>query len=468
MKKISNLLEKNNFLKTLFNATPLGILLVDANKKIQAVNDYTRQTFGFTETSVVDVSVGKVLKCLQEVEKPGVCGYRAECKSCQIMKSAMGAINGKKVNRNNFQVQLKRGTDFEEKILSITAAPVEFENEKYSLVILEDITELSVLKRELKKQRSPNNFIGNDAKIEELRERIKILADVDVPVFIQGESGTGKELVAAAIHNEGLRADKPFVPVNCGALPETLLESELFGHVRGAFTGAIRDKKGRFEIADGGTIFLDEIGDISPAMQVKLLRVLQERTFERVGGEKTIKVDVRIISATNTDIKSEIEQRKFREDLYYRLCVVPLELPPLRERRGDITLLANFILENTLKSIGKDSIQISPSAMESFLAYGWPGNVRELQNAIQYALVHCKDQTILPANLPPTLTNFSGLKFPKQIRKRKRKLDPASVSNALTKAGGNRVEAARILGVARATLYRFFETEDGGDLGKNR
>jgi len=458
MKKITNLLEKNNFLKTLFNATPLGILLIDSNRKIQAVNDFMRQTFGISEASVIDSNIGKVIHCLKEMEQPGICENKDRCSKCEIMKSALASINGEKVERHNFKIQLKSGADFEDKILSITAAPVEFENEKYSIVILEDISELSALKRQLKKQRSPNNFIGSDPKIEDLRERIKILADVDAPVFIQGESGTGKELVAAAIHNEGSRADKPFVPVNCGALPETLLESELFGHVKGAFTGAIRDKKGRFEIADGGTIFLDEIGDISPAMQVKLLRVLQEGTFERVGGEKTIKVDVRVISATNTDIKTEIEQRKFREDLYYRLCVVPLELPPLRERQGDITLLANYVLENILKSTGKDTVSISPLAKETMLAYEWPGNVRELQNAIQYALVHCKDQTILPVDLPPTLTSFPVSKMSGKKRKRKRKLNAAAVKNALVEAGGNKVEAAKILGVARATLYRFLET----------
>jgi sigma-54 dependent transcriptional regulator, acetoin dehydrogenase operon transcriptional activator AcoR len=458
MKKITNLLEKNNFLKTLFNATPLGILLVDSNRKIQAVNDFMKQTFGISEASVIDSNIGKVINCLKEMEQPGVCGNKDRCNKCEIMKSALASISGETVERHNFNIRLKTGTDFEDKILSITAAPVEFENEKYSIVILEDITELSTLKRQLKKQRSTNNFMGTDAKIEELRERIKILADVDVPVFIQGESGTGKELVAAAIHNEGSRADKPFVPVNCGALPETLLESELFGHVRGAFTGAIRDKKGRFEIADGGSIFLDEIGDISPAMQVKLLRVLQEGTFERVGGEKTITVDVRVISATNTDIKREIEQRKFREDLYYRLCVVPLDLPPLRDRQGDISLLANYILEDILKSTDKDRVELSPSAMEPMLVYKWPGNVRELQNAIQYALVHCKDNIILPSNLPPTLTYNSASHIQGQKRKRKRKLDATTVKNAMVEAEGNKVEAAKILGVARATLYRFLDT----------
>ena len=458
MKKITNLLEKNNFLKTLFNATPLGILLVDSNRKIQAVNDFMKQTFGISEASVVDSNIGKVIHCLKEMEQPGVCGNKDRCNKCEIMKSALASINGETVERHNFNIQLKTGTDIEDKILSITAAPVEFENVRYSIVILDDITELSVLKRQLKRLQSTNNFMGTDPKIEDLRERIKILADVDAPVFIQGESGTGKELVAAAIHNEGSRADKPFVPVNCGALPETLLESELFGHVRGAFTGAFRDKKGRFEIADSGTIFLDEIGDISPAMQVKLLRVLQESTFERVGGEKTIKVDVRVISATNKDIKEEIETRKFREDLYYRLCVVPLQLPPLRERQGDISLLANYILEDILKSTDKDSVQISPSAMESLQNFDWPGNVRELQNAIQYALVHCKNQTILPSDLPPNLINNSVPKISGQKRKRKRKLDIVKVKTAMDEAEGNKVEAARILGVARATLYRFLET----------
>jgi transcriptional regulator with PAS, ATPase and Fis domain len=331
-----------------------------------------------------------------------------------------------------------------------------------SLVILEDITELVVLRQQIKKLDSLDSFIGNDPKIIQLRGKIKVLADVDMPVFIEGESGTGKELIAVAIHKQGTRASKPFVPVNCGALPEALLESELFGHVKGAFTGAMRDKKGRFEMADGGTIFLDEVGDISPAMQVKLLRVLQESTFEPVGGEKTIKVNVRIISATNKDIKKEIEQRRFREDLYYRLCVIPLTIPPLRQRKEDIVILAAHILKESMLSINKAAAKFSPEAIDSLLNYLWPGNVRELQNAIQYALVNCRNNIILPADFPPSITNFHLQNQTQQKRTRRKKLNAYDVKNVLIETKGNKVDAAKKLGVGRATLYRFLEAEEFG------
>jgi transcriptional regulator with GAF, ATPase, and Fis domain len=280
-----------------------------------------------------------------------------------------------------------------------------------------------------------------------------------VPVLIQGESGTGKELVAAAIHNEGARAGKQFVPVNCGALPETLLESELFGHVRGAFTGAVRDKKGRFELANGGTIFLDEIGDISPVMQVKLMRVLQEGTFERVGGETTIKVDVRLISATNKDIAREIAEGRFREDLFYRLSVVPITLPPLRERRLDIPLIANHVLRSSLKERGRTGVTFSAETMDLIMDYDWPGNVRELQNWIQFALVKCKGSSICPEHLPPLP---GGRARAVSVRSRSRLSEPA-VEEALRKTSGNKVKAAEELGVSRATLYRFMDKMGSSD-----
>ncbi|MDA0576769.1 MAG: sigma 54-interacting transcriptional regulator [Verrucomicrobia bacterium] len=296
-------------------------------------------------------------------------------------------------------------------------------------------------------------IIGRDDKMIELFEMIRELADTQVPVLIQGESGTGKELVATAIHQEGPRKNKHFVPVNCGALPEALLESELFGHVRGAFTGAIRDKKGRFELADGGTIFLDEIGDITPAMQVKLLRVVQEGTFERVGSEETLKVDVRIISATNKDVAVEIMEGRFREDLFYRLSVVPLVLPALRERKRDIPLLVEHLLTGIVRGTRREGLRVSPAALDLFIAHDWPGNVREMQNWLQFALVKCHGAEILPEHLPP------GRKAnpPTEQPSRRRKLTVPLVRDALRRAGGNKLEAARDLGVSRATLYRFLE-----------
>jgi transcriptional regulator with GAF, ATPase, and Fis domain len=309
-----------------------------------------------------------------------------------------------------------------------------------------------------------SGIIGRDPEMLEIYDLIRDVADSNISVLIQGESGTGKELVAAAIHREGQRGNKLFVPVNCGALPEGLLESELFGHVRGAFTGAIRDKKGRFELADGGTIFLDEIGDITPAMQVKLLRVLQEGAFERVGSEKTIHVDVRVVSATNKDLKEEIHKGRFREDLYYRLGVMPILLPPLRERLSDVPLLAEHLLKRYLASgAGRSGMSLSPEAIDLMLSHDWPGNIREMQNWLQFALVKCKGDVILPEHLPVHRSAPSvrpGAPPPPSVKtSRRRKLSREAVEQALSNTGGNKLAAARELGVSRATLYRFLDVE---------
>ena len=322
------------------------------------------------------------------------------------------------------------------------------------LVSFHDVTRERELARRVGEVQHFAGIVGRDKKMQEVFDLIRELADTSVPVLIEGESGTGKELVAAAIHNEGPRANRQFVPVNCGALPESLLESELFGHVKGAFTGAIRDKKGRFELADGGTIFLDEIGDITPATQVKLLRVLQEGTFERVGGEQTMRADVRVISATNKDLQEEIEAGRFREDLFYRLNVVPVHLPSLRERRNDIPLLAEHCLARILKENSKEGITLSPEALDIMMSYDWPGNVRELQNWLQFAIVKCRSGMIRPEHLPPVARVQPG--FPAESIRR-RKLSIEMVRAAIEQAHGNKVEAARLLNVSRATLYRFLE-----------
>jgi PAS domain S-box-containing protein len=318
---------------------------------------------------------------------------------------------------------------------------------------------LKNIRRQLDMDAGYAGIVALDPKMFEIFDTIKELAEIDVPVMIQGESGTGKELVAMAIHNEGHRAHQPFIAVNCSALPEGLLESELFGHVRGAFTGAIRDKKGRFELANNGTIFLDEIGDLSPALQVKLLRVLQEGTFERVGDENTRRTNVRVISATNKDIMLEIKTGRFRNDLFYRMCVVPIVIPPLRERRNDIPLLVDHILKKYLNKQKKKEVKVSPEAMSVMMNYHWPGNVRELQNAIQYALVKCGGDLILKDQLPRSiLSSTSDKKF---IAKRKRgqKLSSEAVQWALKETHGNKKEASRKLGVSRATLYRFLDSK---------
>lgn len=319
------------------------------------------------------------------------------------------------------------------------------------IAAFKDVTDLIGLKLTLGEVRSFAGIIGRDHKMIQVFGQIRDLATNDYPVHITGETGTGKELVAAAIHNESRRGGGPFVPINCGALPEGLLESELFGHVKGAFSGAVRNKRGRFELGHGGTIFLDEVADLSRAMQVKLLRVLQEGKFEPVGSEETLCADVRVISATNRDLKQEVRLNNFRQDLYYRINVVPIHLPPLRERGNDIPLLVEHFLEEGLRE-GQKTKGISKDALDVMMDYPWPGNVRELQSAVRFALIKCRGRTIRPEDLPLELKTRG---IYRSACGPPRKLDAARVKDALAQTGGNKAKAARVLGVGRATLYRF-------------
>ncbi|MBN1101879.1 MAG: sigma 54-interacting transcriptional regulator [Deltaproteobacteria bacterium] len=325
------------------------------------------------------------------------------------------------------------------------------------LAAFRDVTDLIALKIQCGELDGFAGIIGQDPKMLAVYRKIRDLATNDYPVHITGETGTGKELVANAIHNESRRGGKPFVAINCGALPEGILESELFGHVKGAFTGAVRDKKGRFELADGGTLFLDEVADLPRVVQARLLRVLQEGTFERVGGEKTLSVNVRVVSATNRNLRQEVKRGSFREDLYYRINVVPIELPPLRERKGDIPMLVDHLLQRAREE-GQETPGISAEVLAILKAYAWPGNVRELQSALRYALVHAHGRVIQPAHLPDELKN-AGV-FPR-TRGGPSRLTLESVQTALSQTGGNKKKAARLLGVGRATLYRFLEKHPG-------
>lgn len=451
MKPVRELMNQNDFLKGLFSAIPCGVLIVDRDRKVLVVNRIIERIFGMSDEEVKGKSGGEVLRCIHVHDSPEGCGFGDYCRTCLVRKTALEAISGKQINRNRADMELRvKGTPRNVTLL-VSAAPFDHEGERLAVVVMEDITELSTLRARLKTEHSFAGIISQDDRMLELFETIKEIADVNIPVMIQGESGTGKELVASAIHNEGQRSSEPFVPVNCGALPEGLLESELFGHVKGAFTGAVRDKKGRFELAHRGTLFLDEIGDMPKSVQVKLLRVLQEGRFERVGGERTLTANVRLISATNRDLKREVGHGNFRDDLYYRINVVPVFLPPLRERKQDIPLLTEHFLK-TAGDQGQKSGGISKDAIAIMIDYAWPGNIRELQSAIRFSLVKSRGRMIQPDHLPLEL---KAMETRKPSRGPKRKLDGENVSKALIQSGGNKAKAARILGVGRATLYRF-------------
>ncbi len=310
------------------------------------------------------------------------------------------------------------------------------------------------LQDELRNRFRPANIVGNSRTMQVVYDLIAHVAKSDTTVLTRGESGTGKELVAQAIHYNSLRANKPLVKVSCAALPEAILESELFGHEKGAFTGAIAQRKGRFELASGGTIFLDEVGDFPLATQVKMLRVLQEREFERVGGTKTIKVDVRIIAATNRDLEEAIAKGKFRQDLYYRLNVFPIHIPPLRERRVDILLLADHFVEKYSKANHKNIRRLSTPAIDMLMSYHWPGNVRELENCIERAVLLSNEDVIHSYHLPPTLqtaeatrTQHAGT-LPATLESVEREL----ILDALKSSRGNRAKAARALGISERVI----------------
>jgi Nif-specific regulatory protein len=303
-----------------------------------------------------------------------------------------------------------------------------------------------------------HGMVGESERMRQVYQLIARVAPTDSTVLVRGESGTGKELAAQAVHRNSPRRERPFVAINCAALTETLLESELFGHERGAFTGALVQKKGRLEVADGGTLFLDEVGEMSPVMQAKLLRVLQEREFERVGGTRTIRVDVRVITATNRDLEEAVRQGSFRQDLYYRLNVVSFEMPPLRERREDVPLLANYFVAKYGAKFKRKVTGLSPEARQLLAAYDWPGNVRELENAIERAVVLGSTERILPEDLPETILESEPsspaqapiTKYHDAVRESKKQL----ILRALEQHGGSITEAARSLGVHPNYLHR--------------
>jgi PAS domain S-box-containing protein len=426
--------EKEN-LERILETLSEGIIAHDRNRRIIFFNRSAEEITGYQRQEVIG-------KDCHEVFGGPFCGGR-----CSFLEGSPDSLDrlsyplnilNKKGEARRIEMQVTSMKDGGDSFLGVVAA-------------FRDVTDLIGLKIQAGDLKGFAGIIGRHPKMLDVYRQIRDLATSDYPVHISGETGTGKELVASAIHNESRRGGRPFVPINCGALPEGVLESELFGHVKGAFTGAVRDKRGRFELAHSGTVFLDEVADLPKPVQARLLRVLQEGTFERVGAEQTVSVDIRIISATNRDLKQEVRMKSFREDLYYRISVVPIYLPPLRERKEDIPLLAEHFLRKAAEE-GQEVLGVSAQTLEIMKDYPWPGNVRELQSAIHYALVHCRSEIIKPEHLPLELRNWKGSAF---NRRTSTKLTEDTVRHALTQAGGNKAKASRILGVGRATLYRF-------------
>ncbi len=324
--------------------------------------------------------------------------------------------------------------------------------------------ENTLLKRELKESSRFDDLVGESPAMEKVRAMLDRVASTNSTVLIWGESGTGKELAARAIHRRSPRRAKQFVSINCGALPDELLESELFGHVKGSFTGAVATKKGLFEVADGGTIFLDEIGDTSPAMQIKLLRVLQEREIRRVGGTEQLEVDVRVIAATNQDLESLVREKRFREDLFYRINVIAIQMPPLREKREDIPVLANHFLAKCTRMMGKKIREISPEAMRQLMEYGWPGNVRELENVIERAVALETTDQIMPGSFSrdvtartdsvaplPAVLEDRGIDLETQLEQLRERF----MNEALSRTHGVQTRAAELLGMSFRS-FRYF------------
>jgi Nif-specific regulatory protein len=361
-------------------------------------------------------------------------------------------LNRKAVGALGVDLAFKKERNYERtvKFLRVVASMISQALKVHRLVESERqrlVDENTQLRQELKERYDFSNIIGNSGPMKQVYEQVAQVAHTNTTVLIRGESGTGKELIAHAIHYNSLRAKKPFIKVSCAALPETLIESELFGYEKGAFTGAQARKKGRFEMAEGGTLFLDEIGDLNLSTQVKLLRVLQEREFERLGGTETIKANVRLIAATNKDLEKAIGEGDFREDLYYRLNVFAIFVPPLRERKPDVLLLADHFLEKYALEHGKNIKRISTPAIDMLMSYHWPGNVRELENTVERAVLVCDGNVVHGHHLPPTLqtAEASGTVMSTSLAEAVQAYEKDVIQDALKTTRGNCAKTARML-----------------------
>jgi two-component system, NtrC family, response regulator HydG len=422
-------------LEAIFRSVRDAIITVDKEAVVIELNEAAMAMCGY---SLDDI--GKPFSSL-----PEICNGRC----VEILGEAIKSGEPVEVGRIECRPSNRRG-----RVISVRTYPLLSLAGVLSgvVMVLRDDTHVADLESELKEHRQFYRIVGRSGPMQKVYSLIKALARVQTTVLITGESGTGKELVAEALHRAGERSHKPLVKVNCSALPENLLESELFGHVKGAFTGAIRDNVGRFHRADGGTIFLDEIGDISQMIQLKLLRVLEENQFERVGNSAPVKVDVRLIAATNKNLLEKVGLGELREDLYYRLKVVEIRLPPLRDRREDIPLLIDHFRNGFNVKFKKTIEAISSDVLKAFLKYPWPGNVRELEHTMEHAFVLCSQNIITFDHLPPDFMSDPGieLRSPDETRA----VDSHAILEALDKTAWNKARAARLLGIDRVTLYR--------------
>ncbi len=432
-------LTSRDTLEHILDSVSDGIMTVDGRLQVAAFNRAAAEITGFSSEEALGSSCIEVFRQILSGQ---------ECLVCR-------ALEKREYIRDVEREIVRKGGD--RRLVLVTTTPlVEAGGERPgAVVVFRDIQEIRQLREQLKGRSRFHQLVGKNHKVQQIYRFIEQVAGSSASVLILGESGTGKELVARAIHYNSRRANGPFVAVHCSALVETLLESELFGHVKGAFTGATYTKVGRFELADRGTIFLDEIGDVSPAIQLKLLRVLQEKEFERVGESKPHSVDVRVVAATNKDLWGLLREGRFRDDLYYRLKVVTIDLPPLRERRDDIPLLAEHFVEKFNREMGKKILGGTKEAMAALMAYSWSGNIRELENAIEHAFVLCKGRWFTLEDLPPEIakTEFSGPTVIPDVPADE-DAERLRILETLKAAGGRPTETARQLGISRTTLWR--------------
>ncbi|MCF6148097.1 MAG: sigma 54-interacting transcriptional regulator [Candidatus Kuenenia sp.] len=430
--------EKNNYsnMKAIFRSVHDAIITMDKDLNLLEANEASQRI-----CELPDGAIGKKFNM-----------YTGHCEGKCLLAIAKTLKN--KETQEMFYVQCRKNRKMDQ-VVNITTYPLRSEKGAVIGVVMV-VKDKSVSEAAKKNHSATNKFcdiVTKSRKMQSVLAAIENLANVQTTVLITGESGTGKELVAEAIHYKGIRENKPLVKVNCSALSESLLESELFGHVKGAFTGAVQKKIGRFQKADGGTIFLDEIGDLSPKLQLKLLRVIQEKEFESVGDSTPIKVDVRVIAATHQNLKNKIKNSEFREDLYYRLNVVEIHLPPLRNRKEDISLLIQHFINEFNKKMHKEIECVSDEVNELFLDYDWPGNIRELKHTIEHAFVVCKQNVINVEHLPDNFAMKIRETHP-ILKNNWLETERQSIILALEKAKWNKSIAAEMLGMSRRTIYR--------------